>query len=93
MQQSLSEKDHLLRMAQSQCRSLEDAIEDRDKEVDQLKRKLELLLRKTGGLGGANGLDDEAAVEKAPPSEMDGTAPNGESDPKRPKLGRLFRRK
>ena len=50
LQQSINEKDHLLKMSQSQCRSLEDAIEDRDKEVDQLKRKLELLLRKAGGL-------------------------------------------
>ncbi|MEW8584460.1 MAG: hypothetical protein AB2531_01750, partial [Candidatus Thiodiazotropha sp.] len=99
MQQSLHEKDHLLKMSQSQCRSLEDAIEDRDKEVDQLKRKLELLLRKAGGLDqpsmqyGISQLADDSMMTEEP----DRTPPTGgnspDSDPKRTSLGRLFRRK
>lgn len=47
-QRALNEKDQLLRKSQSQCRNLEDAIEDRDKEIDHLRRRLESLLRKTG---------------------------------------------
>ncbi|MCU7905307.1 MAG: cyclic nucleotide-binding domain-containing protein [Candidatus Thiodiazotropha sp. (ex Epidulcina cf. delphinae)] len=98
MQQSLSEKDHMLRMSQGQSRSLEDAIEDRDKEVDQLKRKLELLLRKTGGLDHPSmQLDGESPdgesgrdAESQPP---DVDAQSGDLDPKRSSLGRLFRRK
>ncbi|MCG7880830.1 MAG: hypothetical protein JAY75_08115 [Candidatus Thiodiazotropha taylori] len=99
MQQSLNEKDHLLKMSQSQCRSLEDAIEDRDKEVDQLKRKLELLLRKAGGLdrsseqiGNSRLVDDSLLLNEAPrqsPTDSD----SADSDPKRTSLGRLFRRK
>ncbi|MES9863524.1 MAG: hypothetical protein ABW138_22060, partial [Candidatus Thiodiazotropha sp. 4PDIVS1] len=93
MQQSLSEKDHLLRLSQSQCRSLEDSIEDRDKEVDQLKRKLELLLRKTGGLDAGT---TPASDSFDPASQMTGAGTNDPSDPTDPKrnsLGRLFRRK
>ncbi|MEL0584903.1 MAG: cyclic nucleotide-binding domain-containing protein [Candidatus Thiodiazotropha sp. (ex. Lucinoma kazani)] len=98
MQQSVSEKDHLLRMSQSQCRSLEDAIEDRDKEVDQLKRKLELLLRKTGGmdhpsmqLGSDNSIDDSHFTVDTPNSNRESQPTD--TDPKRSSLGRLFRRK
>ncbi|MCU7924295.1 MAG: cyclic nucleotide-binding domain-containing protein [Candidatus Thiodiazotropha sp. (ex Dulcina madagascariensis)] len=98
LQQSLSEKDHMLRMSQGQCRSLEDAIEDRDKEVDQLKRKLELLLRKAGGLDhpsmqlGSDSPDGEFRSDaQVQPSNAD--AQSGDADPKRSSLGRLFRRK
>lgn len=98
MQQSVSEKDHLMRMSQSQCRSLEDAIEDRDKEVDQLKRKLELLLRKTGGmdhpsmqLGSDNSIDDSHFTVDTPNSNRESQPTD--TDPKRSSLGRLFRRK
>ncbi|MET0089409.1 MAG: hypothetical protein ABW068_05195 [Candidatus Thiodiazotropha sp.] len=93
MQQSLSEKDHLLRLSQNQCRSLEDAIEDRDKEVDQLKRKLELLIRKTGGLevGAVNtgrNVETDSQLSSMSVSEL-----VDENESKRPSLGRLFRRK
>ena len=50
VRQALQEKDHMLKLSQTQCRKLEDSIEDRDREVDQLKRNLEVLIRKTGGL-------------------------------------------
>jgi CRP-like cAMP-binding protein/DNA repair exonuclease SbcCD ATPase subunit len=50
IRRALSDKEQTLRVSQSQCRSLEDAIEDRDKENDQLRRKLESVLRKTSGL-------------------------------------------
>jgi chromosome segregation ATPase len=94
MQQSLAEKDHLLRMSQNQCRTLEDAIEDRDKEVDQLKRKLELLIRKAGGLEvGAvhtgRGFEADSHASGMPASELGGD----DNESKRPSLGRLFRRK
>jgi CRP-like cAMP-binding protein/chromosome segregation ATPase len=91
LQQALNEKDHLLRLSQNQCRSLEDAIEDRDKEVDQLKRKLELLLRKTGGL------DDPAMrlgsrnLADAQQKPADGLG--GDNDSRKSGLGRLFRKK
>jgi CRP-like cAMP-binding protein/chromosome segregation ATPase/rhodanese-related sulfurtransferase len=97
LQQALSEKDHLLRLSQNQCRGLEDAIEDRDKEVDQLKRKLELLLRKTGGL------DDpslQLGARKVPDSRLrdssrrgEGNELGGDSDSKRSTFDRLFRKK
>ncbi|MCU7812502.1 MAG: hypothetical protein KZQ77_14925, partial [Candidatus Thiodiazotropha sp. (ex Notomyrtea botanica)] len=90
IQQSLSEKDHLLRMSQNQCRSLEDAVEDRDKEVDQLKRKLELLLRKTGGL-------DEPSMQlgsrSASSSHLREDGVSGDSDSRKSGIGRLFRKK
>ncbi|MCU7828405.1 MAG: cyclic nucleotide-binding domain-containing protein [Candidatus Thiodiazotropha sp. (ex Myrtea sp. 'scaly one' KF741663)] len=89
IQQSLSEKDHLLRMSQNQCRSLEDAVEDRDKEVDQLKRKLELLLRKTGGL-------DEPSMQlgsRSASSRMREDGLSGDTDSRKSGLGRLFRKK
>ncbi|MEW8259247.1 MAG: hypothetical protein AB2720_10720, partial [Candidatus Thiodiazotropha taylori] len=88
LQQSLNEKDHLLRLSQSQCRSLEDSVEDRDKEVDQLKRKLELLLRKTGGLDTATSPARETPEAASRLSEL-----GEDGDPKRNSLGRLFRRK
>ncbi|MGD8589640.1 MAG: cyclic nucleotide-binding domain-containing protein [Chromatiales bacterium] len=47
---ALSDKEQILRKSQSQCRSLEDAIEDRDREVDHLQRKLETLLHKSSGV-------------------------------------------
>jgi predicted RNase H-like nuclease (RuvC/YqgF family) len=86
-------------MSQSQCRSLEDAIEDRDKEVDQLKRKLELLLRKAGGLDqsseqteNSKQVEDSLLIkETTQPTFSDNGS--GDTDPKRPSLGRLFRRK
>ena len=87
MQQSLSEKDHLLRLSQNQCRSLEDAIEDRDKEVDQLKRKLELLLRKTGGM------DESSAHGLRSPSSSSLDGLGSDSDSRKSGLGRLFRKK
>ncbi|MCU7852205.1 MAG: cyclic nucleotide-binding domain-containing protein [Candidatus Thiodiazotropha sp. (ex Monitilora ramsayi)] len=90
IQQALSEKDHLLRMSQNQCRSLEDAVEDRDKEVDQLKRKLELLLRKTGGL-------DEPSMplgsRSASSSRLREDGVSGDSDSRKSGIGRLFRKK
>ncbi|MES9848747.1 MAG: hypothetical protein ABW145_10195, partial [Candidatus Thiodiazotropha sp.] len=86
-------------MSQSQCRSLEDAIEDRDKEVDQLKRKLELLLRKAGGLdrsseqiGNSRLVDDSLLLNEAPRQSPTDSG-SADSDPKRTSLGRLFRRK
>ena len=91
LQQALNEKDHLLRLSQNQCRSLEDAVEDRDKEVDQLKRKLELLLRKTGGMDdpsgrlGAGGLADS--------QQADETGLGSDTSSSRSALGRLFRKK
>lgn len=91
LQQALNEKDHLLRLSQNQCRSLEDAIEDRDKEVDQLKRKLELLLRKTGGMEepssrlGSRSLSDS---RREPADEL-----GGDSEARKSGLGRLFRKK
>ncbi len=91
LQQALNEKDHLLRLSQNQCRSLEDAIEDRDKEVDQLKRKLELILRKTGGLDdtssrlGSRSFSD-SRLERA--DEL-----GGDSEARKSGLGRLFRKK
>jgi chromosome segregation ATPase len=91
IQQALNEKDHMLRLSQNQCRSLEDAVEDRDKEVDQLKRKLELLLRKTGGLDepssrpGSRSLSDS---RRATADELGGDSEAGKSG-----LGRLFRKK
>jgi chromosome segregation ATPase len=92
LQQSLNEKDHLLRLSQSQCRSLEDSVEDRDKEVDQLKRKLELLLRKAGGLE-ANTASVPETPEAASPISEPGKGSAGSRDDKRNSLGRLFRRK
>ena len=50
IQRGLSDKEQTLRVSQSQCRSLEDAIEDRDKEIDQLRHKLQLLLSNTSDL-------------------------------------------
>jgi CRP-like cAMP-binding protein/chromosome segregation ATPase len=97
MQQALNEKDHLLRLSQNQCRSLEDAIEDRDKEVDQLKRKLELLLRKTGGLDdpsmqlGARQVGD-SRLRANSGRDPDNTL-GGDSDSRKSGLGRLFRKK
>lgn len=96
MQQALSEKDHLLRLSQNQCRGLEDAIEDRDKEVDQLKRKLELLLRKTGGLDdpsmqlGARQVTDSRLRSGARRGNGD---LGGDSDSKKSTFDRLFRKK
>ncbi len=93
LQTALNEKDHLLRLSQNQCRSLEDAVEDRDKEVDQLKRKLELLLRKTGGLdelsarqGSRNSPDSQQREEQSYGLDSD-------NDSKKSGLGRLFRKK
>jgi CRP-like cAMP-binding protein/chromosome segregation ATPase len=97
MQQALNEKDHLLRLSQTQCRSLEDSVEDRDKEVDQLKRKLELLLRKAGGLDdpsvqiGSRPAVDSRPQASARPSQE--TELGGDSDARKPGLGRLFRKK
>jgi chromosome segregation ATPase len=89
LQQALSEKDHLLRLSQNQCRSLEDSVEDRDKEVDQLKRKLELLLRKTGGM------DESSSQSRSRRSSRrsgdDDLA--GDSDSSKSGIGRLFRKK
>jgi len=93
LQQALGERDHLLRLSQNQCRTLEDAIEDRDKEVDQLKRKLELLLRKTGGL------DDPSmqlgARQPGDPRLREGASEElgGDDDSKRSTFGRFFRKK
>lgn len=93
LQQALGERDHLLRLSQNQCRTLEDAIEDRDKEVDQLKRKLELLLRKTGGL------DDPSmqlgARQPRDPRPREGAAEElgGDDDSRRSTFGRFFRKK
>ncbi len=91
LQQALNEKDHLLRLSQNQCRSLEDAIEDRDKEVDQLKRKLELLLRKTGGLDEPSsrlGSRSASDSRREPADEL-----GGDSEARKSGLGRLFRKK
>jgi chromosome segregation ATPase len=98
LKQSLNEKDHLLKMSQNQCRSLEDAIEDRDKEVDQLKRKLELLLRKAGGLDQTseqfeNSRQDHSLRVKEAPQRSPTDNGSEESDPKRASFGRFFRRK
>jgi chromosome segregation ATPase len=89
LQQALSEKDHLLRLSQNQSRSLEDSVEDRDKEVDQLKRKLELLLRKTGGM------DDSSSEHRSRRSSRRSGDDDlgGDSDSSKSGLGRLFRKK
>ncbi len=99
IKQALHEKEHMLRLSQTQCRTLEDSIEDRDREVDQLKRKLELLIRKTGGLG-------EFPDDQSKPTTVESTANTDllhelrmhssssvGNDPKGSKLGRLFRKK
>ncbi len=92
LQQALNEKDHLLRLAQSQCRSLEDAVEDRDKEVDQLKRKLELLLRKAGGLDDPSMRLGSRSLSDSQQEVLDGLG--GDNDSKqRSGIGRLFRKK
>ncbi len=91
LQQALNEKDHLLRLSQSQCRSLEDAVEDRDKEVDQLKRKLELLLRKTGGLDDPSMRLGSRSFADSQQEDPDGLGSDGDS--KRSGFGRLFRKK
>ncbi|MEN8178469.1 MAG: cyclic nucleotide-binding domain-containing protein [Pseudomonadota bacterium] len=106
IRQALHEKEHMLRLSQTQCRTLEDSVEDRDREVDQLKRKLELLIRKTGGLGEySETINAERATSHSEPfadTERDSDF-IGESrthrqsatgnDPKGSKLGRLFRKK
>jgi hypothetical protein len=65
--------------------------------VDQLKRKLELLLRKTGGLddpsmqlGSRPATDSrlQAASRRSPDSEL-----GSDSDTRKSGLGRLFRKK
>jgi CRP-like cAMP-binding protein/chromosome segregation ATPase len=91
LQHALNEKDHLLRQSQNQCRSLEDAVEDRDKEVDQLKRKLELLLRKTGGMDDSSmRLGSRSFPDSA---QRDNVSMEGENDSGKSGLGRLFRKK
>lgn len=104
--QALREREQMLRLSQTQCRTLEDSIEDRDREVDQLKRKLELLIRKTGGLGEfSEALDSERLTSQfLPPEEthqisdlLQEIRAVGQSaidnDKKGSKLGRLFRKK
>jgi CRP-like cAMP-binding protein len=96
-QKAQSEKEHLLSQSQAQCRTLEDEIEDRDKEVDQLRHKLELLLRKTVAQGELSELlnsdiladsqglfDDSQNLSKV--LREDSEAKRGN------KLGRLFRK-
>jgi chromosome segregation ATPase len=102
---ALREKDQLLGLSQTQCRTLEDSIEDRDREVDQLKQKLELLLRKTGGLGEfTETLGAENATSQILPDDthqitdvlQDMRVPGQvgrDDDNKGHNLGRLFRRK
>jgi chromosome segregation ATPase/CRP-like cAMP-binding protein len=46
---ALEDKSDQLNEYQAQCRTLEDAIEDRDKEIDDLRHKLEVFLRKASG--------------------------------------------
>ncbi len=104
--QALHEKEHMLRLSQTQCRTLEDSIEDRDREVDQLKRKLELLIRKTGGLGEfSESIDSDTVMShKAPPrgqnlgaDHLEGLQAHGQpvtgNDQKASTFGRLFRKK
>lgn len=43
---ALREKDQQLSAAQNECRNLEDAIEDRDLEIDQLRKELEFVVEK-----------------------------------------------
>jgi CRP-like cAMP-binding protein/chromosome segregation ATPase len=99
IQVALSEKEQMLSMSQAQCRTLEDAIEDRDKENDQLKRKLELLLSKTGGLDVSSEALNEAgfkfdtvAALAETNRESEASQPGSEESQKRSKLGRLFRK-
>lgn len=105
-QMALNEKEHLLRMSQTHCRTLEDAIEDRDKENDELRRKLELLLRKTGGLGLGSGgwskedlSDSQLLFEDTAPSSsrfregLERNSADAVSAKQRNKFGRLFRKK
>lgn len=102
---ALHDKERSLSQSQAQCRNLEDLIEDRDKEVDQLKQKLELLIRKTGGFGDfAETVVTESITSQILPEdsqqitdvlhdlEKRGQSPM-DSDNKANKLGRLFRRK
>jgi chromosome segregation ATPase/CRP-like cAMP-binding protein len=93
LQTALNEKDHLLRLSQNQCRSLEDAVEDRDKEVDQLKRKLELLLRKTGGLDDPSARQGSRNSPDSQQREEQSYGLGDDNDSKKSGLGRLFRKK
>jgi hypothetical protein len=99
IRQALHEKEHMLRLSQAQCRTLEDSIEDRDREVDHLKRKLELLIRKTGGLSedipdtiNADTLPHSFADTQQQPDFRGETAEMGDSQ-KETRFGRIFRKK
>jgi chromosome segregation ATPase len=105
-QRALSDKEQTLRKSQSQCRSLEDAIEDRDKEIDQLRRKLESLLRKTSGMVESSEFlvsslheiperlkDESEQITLARSEQQTRGMPEMESDHQRTSLGRLFRKR
>ncbi|MBL3528313.1 MAG: cyclic nucleotide-binding domain-containing protein [gamma proteobacterium endosymbiont of Lamellibrachia anaximandri] len=104
IKKALREKEQTLRMSQRQCRTLEDAIEDRDGEVDRLGRKLEVLLRQAGGnsriadesepLNGGNlhtsELEFDDSAGEAGPASLDGQETSGK---RRYSLGGLFKKK
>jgi len=105
-QRALSDKEQTLRKSQSQCRSLEDAIEDRDKEIDQLRRKLESLLRKTSGMVESSEFlvsslhdiperlkDESEQITLARSEQQTRGMPEMESEHQRTSLGRLFRKR
>jgi chromosome segregation ATPase len=103
---ALNEKEHLLRTSQTQCHKLEDAIEDRDKEIDHLRRKLESLLRKTGDYdahtepsdtagSGDSELDREASGSLPQRQEKQAVKAvmTADGDNLRSPLGRIFRKR
>jgi chromosome segregation ATPase len=105
-QLALSEKDLLLHNSQAQCRILEDAIEDRDKEIDQLKHKLEIIVRNHDGVeelseildsavftGSHRQIGDSAlAIQEAIEGSTRITKSNDEGG-RRATLGRFFRKR
>ena len=106
MQRALTDKDQSLRVSQSQCRSLEDAIEDRDREIDHMRRKLESLLRKTSGLAdnsemlvsqltdlSTRTLGDEEPVTLQPTDQLTRGSRDPELENLRTPLARLFRKR
>jgi chromosome segregation ATPase len=105
-QKALSEKEQLLHMSHSQCRTLEDAIEDRDKEIDHLRRKLESFLRKTGGLGEISEMLNSSMTELSHrlfeeserltsqhKGQLSKELKDNSVDNQRTSLGRLFRKR
>ena len=106
IQRSLNDKEQSLRESQSQCRSLEDAIEDRDKEVDHLRRKLESLLRKTSGVADSSEMlisqyndlshlpqDESEQITLQRTEQVAKGSKATEPDDQRTSLARLFRKR